>query len=645
MVRFTFKLPVENLLVLLFFLLSACSPPREEAVPEFRIEPAVNFLPAAPVIDGELDDSLQHLPVRPFRFLEKSSPENPVVEPTFRLAYGTDFFYLFVEAPGDSLIVRDRAYQNGDGLQLLFAIPDSSRRETDEFYVLGFSPRQDSRQTWQHQFVWYRNRALSFRRLKDTRFKARAKNGKIGFEVLIPWKEIYPYHPWYLPQTGFNLCYVQAVGRGEKNYYFLVEDERLQSEQSSRLYAGMRFEPPAAGETVQMFAVLEKNHFLQGAEVRLQLTALSGENRSEKLLFFILNDANTVVREGTFGFSPPPGLSRWEFPVGTSKLLAGDYRLRLISPPGTVRQEIPFTILPVVNPAALTAKREKVKDRLSVGSYTTLQFREQEIRGELAALKPYDTARRLRKAIEDFLFLVREAENGRDVLGRKTGLLRRAYRSRVDSTLQPYTMRIPRNIRNGQKFPLLVFLHGSGTDDCRALKEWPSGSPGSFIELAPFGRGTSNAFSTALAQQDIQEAIEDVVAHYPVDTSRIVLAGFSMGGYGVFRTFWEHPGRFRALAVFSGHPDLANRWGIPGTHPNFLQPENLTVFRGVPVFIFHGMRDRNCPFELTERLVNALQQAGAKVTFYFEENKGHERPGKEVMRQYDRWLQEVVRSD
>ena len=53
-------------------------------------------------------------------------------------------------------------------------------------------------------------------------------------------------------------------------------------------------------------------------------------------------------------------------------------------------------------------------------------------------------------------------------------------------------------------------------------------------------------------QEDIREAIADVCRHYPIDRSNIVLAGFSMGGYGVYRTHYETPGMYKALAVFCG---------------------------------------------------------------------------------------------
>jgi dienelactone hydrolase len=74
------------------------------------------------------------------------------------------------------------------------------------------------------------------------------------------------------------------------------------------------------------------------------------------------------------------------------------------------------------------------------------------------------------------------------------------------------------------------------------------------------GRGTSNCFTDDGAETDVREAIEDVIKNYPVNASEIILAGFSMGGYGAYRIYYEYPAMFKGIAVFPGHPNLATKW-------------------------------------------------------------------------------------
>jgi predicted esterase len=236
------------------------------------------------------------------------------------------------------------------------------------------------------------------------------------------------------------------------------------------------------------------------------------------------------------------------------------------------------------------------------------------------------------------------AESGRDVLAASPGVLRRAFRSKVDGTLQPYCVRIPASFdpRAGRKYPLIVFLHGSASDETD-LPGFDYLSDGTCIELGPRGRGPSTAFPRDHAQEDIEEAIEAVKESYPIDETRIILTGFSMGGYGVYRTFYEHPERYRALAVFSGKPDLGPRYFPAEKHPSFLEDRYLEKFKGMPLFIYHGRADRNCPIGVTEQLAKKLEGIGAKVELVIEEGAGHQRPAPESLRRYREWLKAFIR--
>jgi dipeptidyl aminopeptidase/acylaminoacyl peptidase len=208
--------------------------------------------------------------------------------------------------------------------------------------------------------------------------------------------------------------------------------------------------------------------------------------------------------------------------------------------------------------------------------------------------------------------------------------------------LQPYSVRIPEGFDPAKEYPLLVFLHGSDRDDTALANHRSYVSTDHFIVAAPFGRGTTNLYTKDHAQLDIEEAIQDACRHFPIDTGKLVLAGFSMGGYGVLRTHYENPGRFKALAIFSGIPNSANQY-FPGEgHPDFLQDAYLEPFKDVPLFVSHGATDRNAPFELAEQVVEGLRRAGAQVEFFVQEGVGHEIPRGEGLHAYHAWLAWVL---
>jgi predicted esterase len=65
-------------------------------------------------------------------------------------------------------------------------------------------------------------------------------------------------------------------------------------------------------------------------------------------------------------------------------------------------------------------------------------------------------------------------------------------------------------------------------------------------------------------------------------------------------------------------------------------------FKGMPLSIFNGLEDRNCPFPVTQELAGKLQRAGAEVELVTEAGAGHQRPGPEALRRYHAWLEKVA---
>jgi predicted esterase len=607
----------------------------------------VDFLAAAPVIDGVLDAGLRALPRRGFSEVEIWGPGAKPGEAHYRLAYGADFLYVYVEAQGDKLTFNDRAYQNGDGFHMVLAKPLPDDAPTAEFYVAACSAVDRPELEWSRRVFWYYNVDKIFVPMsRGAKLEAAAHDGVVSFELLLPWQDVHPYHPWLSDGIGFNLGLVKATGPGASYYRVLPED--LGQENQPRRYIRLRFAEPALDKGIQTFVGLERNHLRQGEPLEARAVTLSAAAGSETLSVAVLSGEGTGLELTTAEYACGRGLTRREFGVRLGDLPSGGYRVAWRSRRGTSRGDDSvrasgLTILPEADAEALGKRLDGAKGRLSPGSAATLQFMIDETFGSLRSMKAYETAAEERLSLIRVESDLARAEAGRDVFAGRTGYFRRAFRSGVDGTLQPYAVRIPAGYDPGagKKYPLIVFLHGSASDETN-LAGMDFLSEGDFIEMAPKGRGPSNAWTRDHAQEDIEEAIAAVVQNYPIDEKRIVLAGFSMGGYGVYRTFYEHPGRYRALAVFSGHPDLGREYFAGEGHPNFLEEKNLAKFKGVPIFIFHGLADRNCPFAVTQEVVAKLERAGARVELVTEEGAGHKRPGPETLRRYHEWLRKAA---
>jgi pimeloyl-ACP methyl ester carboxylesterase len=153
------------------------------------------------------------------------------------------------------------------------------------------------------------------------------------------------------------------------------------------------------------------------------------------------------------------------------------------------------------------------------------------------------------------LVRAKELAAGRPSWPSRRGQLIRAYRSRVDGSVQPYGLAIPANY-DGKPMRLDVVLHGRGAtlSEVSFIASHDSAKPApvelSCIRLDVYGRG-NNAYRWA-GETDVFEAIESVQKRYKIDLDRIVLRGFSMGGAGAWHLGLHHPGRWAAMEAGAG---------------------------------------------------------------------------------------------
>ena len=627
-----------------------CLPPRVQGWETVRfapspavIEPAVTYLSQAPEIDGVLDESLGDLPIRRFNLVEKSAADNPDFNLSYRLGYGARFLYVYVEVEAEEITYRDRAYQNGDGFALVLTHPAPGNAPTREFYVLACSAVNRPSMEWTRRIFWYYNVDNLFLPTgEETKSAFHDGDGTIAFELLLPWVDVHPYHPWLSDGIGFNLALAKAVGEKGVSSYRVV-DAGIGNENSPREYALLRFEQPRHAGEPQTFVLLGRNHLSEGDTLRARAVTVAAQPGAEELVVFTQAGEKTNVDYAIESYECEPGLTFRDFEVKASNLPAGGYVASWLSQNNESQGESGFSILPAFDPGALKRRLDGAGRALSPGSHTTLEFMIEEVEADLAELYPYEKAAAQRIRISRLIDYVEKAEAGSDRFAAQREFVRMAYRSRLDDTLQPYMVWIPKDFDPGRKYPLLVFLHGSASTETN-IRGWRDIIPEGFIALGPRGRGPSNCYSWDNAQTDVAEAVQAVKENFPIDERNVLLAGFSMGGYGVYRTFYEAPETYRGIAVFSGMPTA--RFD-PAEHKDakvvdFTRPENIKKFKGVPVFVFHGKRDLNVSYDATERFVVQLERAGVPVQFHAEADKGHESPSDETIRAFFAWVGGVL---
>lgn len=172
-----------------------------------------------------------------------------------------------------------------------------------------------------------------------------------------------------------------------------------------------------------------------------------------------------------------------------------------------------------------------------------------------------NSARWALQTLEEGLERARQAQDGqapwRNTPGRWTV---RAYRSRIDGSLQPYAVLLPKDYGQAGRGPwrLDIVLHGRDASLTEAKflanhsPKTPVAAPPDFIQLEVYGRG-NNAYRWA-GETDVFEAWEAFQrwAGPQCDPKQVVLRGFSMGGAGTWHIGLHHPCRFRVLGPGAG---------------------------------------------------------------------------------------------
>jgi pimeloyl-ACP methyl ester carboxylesterase len=138
----------------------------------------------------------------------------------------------------------------------------------------------------------------------------------------------------------------------------------------------------------------------------------------------------------------------------------------------------------------------------------------------------------------------------------------RGYRSRVDESVQPYAVALPASYgQEAKRWRIDVVLHGRNStltepSFIRGFADKPA-ADAHFIRIDVLGRG-NNAYRWA-GETDVFEAIQSFLANERLvgrdrflDTNKIVLRGFSMGGAGSWHIGLHHPDRWCVVGPGAG---------------------------------------------------------------------------------------------
>lgn len=166
----------------------------------------------------------------------------------------------------------------------------------------------------------------------------------------------------------------------------------------------------------------------------------------------------------------------------------------------------------------------------------------------------------------------------------------------------------------GEKYPLLLFLHGMGEsgeylDDLyrtglpKMLKEGKEIPMITIMPQCPTGSFWTEEFHA------LKALVDHITSTLPIDKTRVYISGLSMGGYGTYEMLIRYPKTFAA--------------GIPicGGLGSLYAKINLQNLLHTPLWIFHGEKDPLVSVDESKEIIkvlNAMNHTKATLTIYPE---------------------------
>jgi predicted peptidase len=202
---------------------------------------------------------------------------------------------------------------------------------------------------------------------------------------------------------------------------------------------------------------------------------------------------------------------------------------------------------------------------------------------------------------------------------------------RSGDNVLPYRLMSPGNPKPGQKYPLVIFLHGAGergNDNnvqlVHGVKEFANAQAREkfpcflIAPQCPTGKRWVEVDWSA-KQHDMPPKpseplnwllalLEQMKKEKPIDTDRIYVTGLSMGGYGTWDLLSRHAEMFAAAVPVCGGGDDAK----------------ASVMKGVPIWVFHGAKDTAVIPERSRNMVAAVKKAEGNIKYTEYPEVGHD---------------------
>ena len=202
-----------------------------------------------------------------------------------------------------------------------------------------------------------------------------------------------------------------------------------------------------------------------------------------------------------------------------------------------------------------------------------------------------------------------------------TGFLNRTIT--IQGTIHKYQVYVPEDWNDHERWPVILFLHGSGERGADGMDQTQVGLPAAirshpdrwpFIVVMPQVPFQHHHWTDPEMMQMAIAALNTSVKEFHGDPQRLYLTGLSLGGYGTWEIAKNWPHKFAAIAPVCG----GVFWSYaPYRWRDLTLPEQYAHAIGrTPVWIFHGADDPVVIPKQAVLLYEALKANGGDVLFW-----------------------------
>jgi poly(3-hydroxybutyrate) depolymerase len=213
--------------------------------------------------------------------------------------------------------------------------------------------------------------------------------------------------------------------------------------------------------------------------------------------------------------------------------------------------------------------------------------------------------------------------------------------SKEETTERDYAVYVPESYNTSQKWPLIISVHPAGGNGSKEIRKWiRRADEKNFIVLCPTcivakRRMKSKEDFFAIIKEDekaISYMIELITKEYSIDSNKILLTGFSGGGFLVWYYGIKHPEIITAIASRSG-----NFTAFPERkdyiHGYFGPTLNISGLKNLSVYVVYGEKDHPIAIKAAEGIKDFLSE------YEFMEEKIECVPG---MNHSDKYIDHII---